>query len=91
MKSAYMTMYALAYIRTPCTRITEPWTYEGKVIKFSFSGGGLPYEEGGNYLVGDSYPSAYYDATKLEQRPQIFAKLSFTELCSLKLSSLHLF
>ena len=30
-------------------------------------------------------------STKFERRPQIFAKLSFRELCDLKLSGLHLF
>ena len=30
-------------------------------------------------------------STKFEQRPQIFAKLSFRELCDLKLSRLHTF
>ena len=63
---------------------------EGHKI-FIFWEGGLALWGGGNYLVGGSYPSAYYDATKLEQRPQIFVKLSFRELCSLKLPGLHLF
>ena len=30
-------------------------------------------------------------STKFEQRPQIFAKLSFRELCGSKLSGLHPF
>ena len=30
-------------------------------------------------------------STKLEQRPQIFVKLSFRELCGSKLSGLHPF
>ena len=30
-------------------------------------------------------------STKLEQRPQIFVKLSFRELCDSKLSGLHVF
>ena len=30
-------------------------------------------------------------STKLEQRPQIFLKLSFRELCDSKLSGLHAF
>ena len=30
-------------------------------------------------------------STKLEQRPQIFVKLSFRELCDSKLSGLHFF
>ena len=30
-------------------------------------------------------------STKLEQRPQIFVKLSFRELCDSKLSGLHAF
>ena len=30
-------------------------------------------------------------STKFEGRPQIFVKLSFTELCNLKLSDLHAF
>ena len=31
------------------------------------------------------------ESTKFEQRPQIFVKLSFTELCDSKLSGLHAF
>ena len=30
-------------------------------------------------------------STKFEQRPQIFVKLSFRELCNSKLSGLHVF
>ena len=30
-------------------------------------------------------------STKFERRPQIFVKLSFRELCNLKLSGLHAF
>ena len=30
-------------------------------------------------------------STRLERRPRIFLKLSFTELCGSKLSGLHLF
>ena len=34
--------------------------YEGEAKKSSFSRGGLPYKGGSNFLVGGSYPSAYY-------------------------------
>ena len=32
-----------------------------------------------------------FQSTKFEQRPQIFVKLSFRELCDSKLSGLHAF
>ena len=42
-------------------------------------------------MSGEFYSRKDSHSTKLEQRPQIFVKLSFRELCGSKLSGLHPF
>ena len=42
-------------------------------------------------MSGEFDPRKDSHSTKLERRPQIFVKLSFSELCGLKFSGLHPF
>ena len=40
-------------------------------------------------MSGEFYSRKDSESTKFEQRSQIFVKLTFRELCNLKLSGLH--
>ena len=42
-------------------------------------------------MSGEFDPRKDSQSTKFEQKPQIFVKLSFRELCDSKLSGLHTF